>query len=375
MNMQHFLVISTLALGLQTLNASNARYQIVSSDEQKRSAALTTALDDLTMLPKELINIINEYDQIKVTSKVVVQTNAPIITLLALPDGRIVSAGKPKGSIQIWNQDGSLAQELIGHTATVRSLLFVAPYGLVSGSQDARVKLWDIDSGQCIKTFATTNQVTSLVRLSEHTIAAGNTGDAIYIWDLQTQQKVKGFVADPKHWWSLDQIHEIYALAYLPQHDCIVSAGYYGYIKVWDRGYSGKPITFNSGLIKTISDISWLNHDFVNALVALPDESIVSAWSNGAIKIFDPVTGKRTALLEGHAEEVNALLLMSPTMLVSASEDKTIKVWDLSKKKDQCIVTLFGQTQPVTSLAKVDDKTFISGSKYGLICKWTIAGR
>jgi WD40 repeat protein len=380
MNVRQFIIIITFALGLKTLAASNARYQIVSSDEKKRSAALATALNDLAILPKELINIINEYGKIKITSEVVVKAGSPITTLVALPDGRMVSAGQPRGLIQIWKPDGSLDKELIGHTDRVMSLLMVAPYGLVSGSCDTQIKVWDVDSGQCVHSYTAGSCVTSLICLPGNVIAAGDTGSevtaaAVSVWNLQKQQQVKRFVAGPQHWWSLDRYPDIYALSYLPKRNLIVSAGVRGSIKLWDLGCAWTPFTFNSGLIKTFSNTtplwSLVPRSFVSALVTLPDESIVSAWSNGAIKIFDSATGKQIVLLQGHKGDVNALLLMSPTMLISGSEDKTIKVWDLSKQKDQCIATLFGHTNPVTSLAKVDDKTFLSGSEDGTVCKWT----
>ena len=341
-------------------------------EDQKRTKELANVLYGIQepLLPQELINIILEYDQ----GAVMARTRYPTTALVVMPDGKMISAGKDDGSLQIWNQDGSLFEEVKGHGKVVTSLLMISPHELISGSADKTVKLWDLDTNTCIRTFSElTSTVTSVIRLSDTLIAAGSEGQGICIWNIQTGETAKCFVARPENWWTHDRFHEIHALALLPKHRMIVSGGYRGFIKLWNHDCAERPFTFNSGLVRSIPNSGWLIPlSEVHALVALPDERIVAALSDGDIKIFAPNSGKKLAVLEGHKSDVRSLLLLSPTILVSGGEDMTIRVWNLAKGKDQCIKTFRGHTKAVIALAKIDEKRFLSGSEDGTIRTWTL---
>lgn len=351
------------------LTAASLAQKYSPAGEQKHSAELSALLHELIPLPSDVIKNIEGYVQ----AQEVVRPNYPITSLVVLPDGKIVSSGKADGSIQIWTQEGSLFKEFTGHRQLVTSLLMMSPHELVSGSADKKVKLWDIDTNTCIRTFSElTTSVMSVIRLSDMFIAAGSKGQGICVWDIQTGETAKCFVARPENWWTHDRFHEIHALALLPKHGMIVSGGYRGFIKLWNHDCVERPFTFNSGLVRSIPNSGWLIPlSEVHALVALPDERIVAALSDGDIKIFTPDSGEQLAVLEGHKSNVRSLLLLSPTILVSGSDDTTIKVWDLAKKKDQCVKTFKGHTKAVTALAKIDEKRFLSGSEDGMICRWT----
>lgn len=361
-----FFVLTLGLFSFEIFAAASVSKQIVAG-ETKRLAAVKTILYDSTQLPVDLINIISEYDQ----GKVVVNVQYPITAFAILPDGRIVSAGKDDGSIQIWKLDGSLDKELIEHTYRVHALLMVPPTTLVTGGDDQRIKLWNLDTGTCTKSFLMRREIRAIIPLYDSLIAVGSLGRGIRIVNLQTQQLGDCFVAKKG---CVDRLHDIFALAFLPRRKEIFSGGYRAYIKRWDLTYPATHTTFtyDSGLITSFAECADIMfRRWVNALVVLPDETVASAWSSGDIKIFDPVTEKRVKLLEGHKDEVRSLLLLTPTILISASDDHTIKVWDLAKHKDQCIATLVGHTQPVVQLIKVDDTTFLSASWDGTVRKWT----
>lgn len=83
-------------------------------------------------------------------------------------------------------------------------------------------------------------------------------------------------------------------------------------------------------------------------------------------KNFDLVTAMRD-----HVGEVNALCLTDKTIgcLISASFDKTIKVWNLRTYK--CLQTLEGHTKAVKTLA-VSGSILFSGSNDGCIMVWNL---
>ena len=342
-------------------------------EDQKRTKELANILSEIQdpQLPPELINMILEYDQ----GAMIARAHYPIKALVVMPNGKMVSAGKDDGSLQVWNQDGSLFEDVKGHDKVVTSLLVMSPHELLSGSDDKTVKLWDLDTNTCSRTFTgLSNGATSVIRLSDTSIAAGSAGQGINLWNSQTGAMEKCFVARCKNCLVIDDVrHRIYALASLPKHRMIVSGGDCGFLKLWNLDCIEHPFTFNSGLVRSIPLSGWpIPLAEVHALVALPDERIVAALSDGDIKIFAPDSGKQLALLEGHKSDVRSLLLLSPTLLISGSDDTIIKVWDLAKEKDQCIKTFRGHVKSVTALAKIDEKRFLSGSKDGTIRSWIL---
>jgi len=104
----------------------------------------------------------------------------------------------------------------------------------------------------------------------------------------------------------------------------------------------------------------------------------LSYWNNtiavgsgsGKIIILDTITGSQTAVLSGHADQVNCLTFSSDgTSLVSGSDDCTVKLWDL--QTGGVVKTFSGHTSWVWSVSISPDCTTIaSGSGDATICLW-----
>ena len=106
----------------------------------------------------------------------------------------------------------------------------------------------------------------------------------------------------------------------------------------------------------------------------------ISFWNNIVavasgqrdIIILDVVTGSQTALLSGHADEVNSVAFSSDgRLLVSGSDDKTVKLWDV--QTGGTIQTFSGHTNLVHSVSiSVDSATIVSGSFDDTIRAWNV---
>lgn len=344
------------------------------SEEQKRASACTQTLYELIQLPPELIHIIDEYSK----GGIIARPEKGIGPLVALPNAGFAVSGASDGSIDIFDSAGTQIKVLTGHIRAVMSLLLLRPDRLISGAADGTAKIWDLASGSCLLTLrayprATKPQehmIISLIKITEKNIAAGVfERQEIYVWDTETGRVITHFRAAPVDWCSDDQYHRIHALTVLPDSQKLISAGYCDFIKVWDLQQS--PRFMNEGLLCSMTD-SWLDHGIVNALVTLPGEKIASGWKDGKIRIFDVISGKRTVSFQAHKKPIIALICLSPTILASGSDDATIKIWDLTKAKEQCIQTLCGHTKAIYALAKVDDHTLLSASNDGTIGRWRL---
>jgi WD40 repeat protein len=61
-----------------------------------------------------------------------------------------------------------------------------------------------------------------------------------------------------------------------------------------------------------------------------------------------------------HQGRVWSVINLKDTLFASSADDKTIKIWD--SRKEHSIFTLKGNPGRVSSMLRIDENTFISGS-------------
>jgi WD40 repeat protein len=115
-------------------------------------------------------------------------------------------------------------------------------------------------------------------------------------------------------------------------------------------------------------------HSFLGQLYTGPlilEQHHCSWVWGGDIIILDAITGSQMAVLSGHTW-VNCLTFSSDgKSLVSGSDDKTVKLWDM--QTGGVVKTFHGHTQWVWSVSISADHTRIaSGSGDHTICLWDI---
>ncbi|HEY9602254.1 MAG TPA: TIR domain-containing protein, partial [Allocoleopsis sp.] len=112
----------------------------------------------------------------------------------------------------------------------------------------------------------------------------------------------------------------------------------------------------------------------VNSVSFSPDgKTIASASDDNTIKLWDVATGKAITTLKGHSDRVNSVSF-SPDgkRIASASADNTIKLWDVATGK--AITTLKGHSVWVNSVSfSPDGKTIAFASAYNTIKLWDLA--
>ncbi len=73
-------------------------------------------------------------------------------------------------------------------------------------------------------------------------------------------------------------------------------------------------------------------------------------------------TGDSILTLRGHSDLVSCLLLTSDGNLISASDDCTLKIWDLTRGKE--IRTLYGHTDSISAISVSSDGSYLISASY-----------
>ena len=95
---------------------------------------------------------------------------------------------------------------------------------------------------------------------------------------------------------------------------------------------------------------------------------IITYENDKKIKIWN--AGEYINILSGHTDFITCSILISSQYLVTGSEDKTLRLWNLSSNQIELI--LYGHTDSITFIAKYDNKYIISASKDDTVRFWNL---
>lgn len=280
-------------------------------------------------------------------------------------------------TVQIYNiTDGSPLPALVGHTDRVISLAVSNPFMLAdkasagkatlktlvaSGSRDEQLRIWDMDTAKCLHCIHAHKSpiwaVAIAVRPNGDVIVVSTSGDgSMRSWDGKTGKKMVNFKGHT------DKVLSVYIMNPLSDNPLMLTAGADKKIRVWEllsgahiRMLEGHEDEINSVVAGSFSGISSLvpisganedkNHAAVAGLDANKSTVIVSASKDLTVRVWDFKSGHLLFELLGHTACVYEVALMrardSPLatgkkvippgtpIIVSCSEDATVKLWNL----------------------------------------------
>jgi WD40 repeat protein len=112
------------------------------------------------------------------------------------------------------------------------------------------------------------------------------------------------------------------------------------------------------------------HEDFVHSIQVIEDANrLISASYDKTIKIWDLQSGECLKTLNEHSLGAKSVLIYKNNKFISGSFDKTIKIWDLERL--ECIETL-NNNSGVTSLLLLSDNILASGLFDGRINIWSL---
>lgn len=282
------------------------------------------------------------------------------------PDGKYIVSALGDGNIRIWDaESGEIVKSLLGHTSIVYSAHF-NPNGksIVSASADSTIRIWNIETGEnTVISRSQTNGVCS----------ADFSPDGNYIVAVAKDGLVKAWDIHGRETFSLEINNFDYEGSFnafvMPM--CISPDGKQIAFSLNETVVRIEKLIYGDEL-KTMYDEHPISSEFASFS---PDgKLLVSAHSDGSIKLWDVATCKKCKEISGHDGWVKSASFSSDgKMIVSASGDNTIKIWDV--ETGDLIKTLEHDFAVTSAFFINDDKQIASSSYDKTVIIWDIRSK
>jgi WD40 repeat protein len=324
-----------------------------------------------------------------------------VLCVVFSPDGKLLASGGRDNSIKVWDAgSGRETHTLAGHGDRVRTLAF-SPDGrrLASGSNDRTIKIWDAAKGRETRTLDGHGDPVVAVAFTDggrNLISAGASRRALLRFDAESGRQVSASsdaesletlevanfsfdgrlvatsngdktvvvreVSAPQQGERIFQTRAsgVYATAFSPDGKWFASGSKDNTVRLWEAA-TGRELFNLAGNIGVINSVAF----------GADSRTIAAGGLSGGVKLWEVQTGRELPKLAGHAEAVNAVAFNAAGVLASASNDRTIKLWDASASPARELRTLTGHGGEVHALAfSADGARIASGSSNGEVRIW-----
>ena len=282
------------------------------------------------------------------------------VSSCAMGDRGLVISGSHDRTLKLWNlKTGELLKSIVAHGDRINAVALSANgKSFASASQDGTMKTWKIGRGQVTQSTeikAHKAPITCLLLSGNgQFLVSGARDKTVKIWNTQTGRLLKTLRGYSAHlsdlaWFADGQnfassalepllrmrqlpygklVHSlqspcaISALAFSPDGLTLAAGGCDRKIHVWQLSDYTKLWSVNHG-------------DRISALTFSPHQPLLaSGGEDKAIKLWHRETGELLGTIRDHHGAITALQFLAhpkSSILLSSSEDRTLKVWRLNR--------------------------------------------
>ncbi|KAL3426116.1 coatomer WD associated region [Phlyctema vagabunda] len=254
-------------------------------------------------------------------------------------------------TIQLWDyRMGTLIDRFEEHDGPVRGIDFHKTQPLfVSGGDDYKIKVWSYQTRRCLFTLNGHLDYVRTVFFHHELpwIISSSDDQTIRIWNWQNRSLICTMTGH-NHYTMCAQFH--------PKDDLVVSASLDQSVRVWDisglrkkhsaptsmtfedqmaRGNANQADMFGNtdAVVKFVLEghdrgVNWVAfHPTLPLIVSAGDDRLVKLWRMSETKAWEVDTCR------GHFQNASGCLFHPhQDLILSVGEDKTIRVWDLNKR-------------------------------------------
>ncbi|KAG0019265.1 hypothetical protein BGZ80_006045 [Entomortierella chlamydospora] len=278
------------------------------------------------------------------------------------PKGNELVSGSWDWKVRLWDvETGNCAHILQGHGDSVRCVLY-SPRGdqVASGSDDSTVRLWDVETGECIHILEGHEGYVNCIAYSPNgdQIASASDDYTVMLWDVKTGEWLRSFEGHDK---------EVTSVYFSPAGSHIASAS-------WDRAVR----LWNVETAECVHTLEAQGEDVSKELSVIAyspkGNQVASASEDGTVRLWDVDTGDCIHALEGH-EGSMVCIEYSPLgdRIASGGYDGTLRLW--SVETGECLVVISGFNGAVVCVAWEDTshgQYLLTGSEDKSVRRWQI---
>jgi len=222
--------------------------------------------------------------------------------------------GYNDGLIKIWkNDDFEVEKIFTGHSSQIRKIIKQNDTTIISCSDDATIRAWSLDSyeADCSYTLSDhedkINDILLLDLYDNNSLVSVSNDKSIRLWNLETKECENA----------------------LKTEDIQTCLGRLRDGKFMVGGEDGSITVFNIEGFEPILSIN-AHTEPLEMLYESPfTGDIISGSQDNLVKIFKPDNGTCIKILEGHKNTVLNIIQLDENNILTASVDKTIKIWTI----------------------------------------------